>query len=350
MIVCIIAGGSGTRLWPLSTSEYPKHLLKVNGDDSSLLQNTYKRAKEIADHVYVVTEMGHAHHIKNQLPELTDDNFVVEPARRGTASCIVAALAHVSKRHDKEEPVAILSADHYIRDLVGFTHSFRIAEDVSKSEGRIVLVGVEPDHPATGFGYIQKDGIFDEDSLVYNVHSFREKPDYDTARSYVKSGKYLWNCGYFVGSVKTFTEKMKEHSEELFSNFKKLSDASDDSYRDVYLAFENDTIDYALIEKVDDLLVVPASFDWMDLGSYGDLHKAVGADEKGNYVGKGNVELEDVDNCYIENHEDKPVAVVGLDNVVVINTKDGILVARKDLGQQVGVVAKRIAKKGEESA
>jgi mannose-1-phosphate guanylyltransferase/mannose-6-phosphate isomerase len=331
-------------LWPLSTSAYPKHLLKVNGDDKSLLQNTYERAKAIADHVYVITESGHAHHIKDQLPELTDDNFVVEPARRGTASCIVAALSHVASRHDSDEPIAVLSADHYIRDIVGFEHSFRVAGEASKSEGRIVLVGVEPDHPATGFGYIQKDGIFDEDTLVYDVHSFKEKPEYDVARGYVKSGKYLWNCGYFVGSVDTFSKKMQAHSPVMYENFNKLSKTSTaEEYEKVYLGFENDTIDYALIEKVDDLLVVPASFDWMDLGSYGDLHKAVGADEKGNYVAKGDVELESVENSYIDNHEDKPVVVIGLDNVVVINTKDGILVARKDLGQKVGEVAKRIA-------
>jgi len=347
MIVCIIAGGSGTRLWPLSTSEYPKHLLKVNGDDNSLLQNTYERAKEVAEHVYVITESGHAHHIKDQLPDLTDDNFVVEPARRGTASCIVAALSHVSPRHDQSEPIAILSADHYIRDVVGFKHSFKVAGEASESEGRIVLVGVEPDHPATGFGYIQKDSIFDEDSLIYDVHSFKEKPDYDTAREYVKSGQYLWNCGYFVGSVSTFTDKMKKHAPQLKDNYDALNATKNvEEYEKTYLGFENDTIDYALIEKVDDLLVAPANFDWMDLGSYSDLHLAVGADEQGNFF-KGNVELEDVENCYIDNKEGKPLAVVGLDNVVVINTKDGILVARKDLGQKVGVVAKRIAKKGE---
>lgn len=348
MIVCIIAGGSGTRLWPLSTPEYPKHLLRVNGDKTSLLQNTYERSKKIADHVYVITESGHAHHIKDQLPELSDDNFVVEPARRGTASCIVAALSHVASRHDVDEPIAVLSADHYIRDIVGFAHSFRVAEEASKAEKRIVLVGVEPDHPAVGFGYIQKDRIFDEESLVYDVDSFKEKPDYDTALEYVKSGKYLWNCGYFVGSVSTFTEIMKTKAPELYKNFEILQNTkTPEKYKEAYLAFENDTIDYALIEKVDNLLVVPASFDWMDLGSYADLHKAVGADAEGNYVGSGDVELADVENSYVENHEEKPVVVIGLDNVVVINTKDGILVARKDLSQKVGEVAKKIAKRGE---
>lgn len=347
MIVCIIAGGSGTRLWPLSTSTYPKHLLKVNGDNKSLLQNTYERAKQVADQVYVITEAGHAHHIKKQLPDLTDDNFVVEPARRGTASCIVAAINHVARRHDHNEPIAILSADHYIRDIIGFTHSFRLAEDASKDTGRIVLVGVEPDHPATGFGYIQKDAIYDEESLVYEVHSFKEKPDFKTASEYVKSGKYLWNCGYFVGSVDTFTKKMSAHAPDLHKNFQMLNATkNDEEYSKAYLDFENDTIDYALIEKVDDLLVVPASFDWMDLGSFGDLHKAVSADQQGNYVGRGDVELVDVENSYVENLEDKPVVVIGLDNIVVVNTKDGMLVTRKDLGQKVGEVAKKIAKRG----
>lgn len=350
MIVVIIAGGSGTRLWPLSTSEYPKHLLKVNGDQTSLLQNTYERAKKVATDIYVVTEAGHAHHIKEQLPALEDKNFIIEPARRGTANCIVAALVHVSQYHEDNEPIIILSADHHIRDVVGFEHSFKVAAEISKQENRIVLVGVEPDHPATGFGYIQKDGIFDEDSLVYDVHSFKEKPDYETASKYVKSGQYLWNCGYFVGTTGTFAAKMKQFAPNLYDSFEKLSQASGKDYEQTYLSLENDTIDYALIEKVPDLLVVPASFDWMDLGSFGDLHKAVSTDEQGNYIGQGNIELEGVENSYIENYEDKPVAVIGLDNIVVINTKDGILVARKDLGQKVGDIAKRIAAKKEDKA
>jgi mannose-1-phosphate guanylyltransferase len=349
MIVCIIAGGSGTRLWPLSTPDYPKHLLKVNGDSKSLLQHTYERAKSVADDVYVITDSSHSEHIKKQLPELDDENFVVEPSRRGTASCIVAALDHIAKRHGKDEVIASIHADHFIRDSVGFAHSFKVAEESSKKEGKIVLIGVEPDQPSISFGYIQKDGIFDEESLVYYVHSFKEKPDFDTARGYVRTGNYLWNCGYFVGSVNTFQEKMKNFAPELHEDYLGLESASsEEEYKETYLGFKNEAIDYALIEKVEDLLVVPASFDWMDLGSYADMHKAVGVDELGNYVGNGNVELEDVENSYIENQEDKPVAVIGLDNVVVINTKAGILVTRKDLGQKVGEVAKRIAKKKEE--
>lgn len=344
MIVVIIAGGSGTRLWPLSTPDYPKHLLKINGDDRSLLQHTYDRAREITDKVYVVSDNSHIQHVRDQLAELPEDAFIVEPARRGTANCIVAALAYISKRHDADEPIASIHADHYIRDTAGFKHSFKIANKVSEESGRIVLVGVEPDHPATGFGYIEKDDIFDEDSLVYGVKSFKEKPDFDVAQQYVSSGKYLWNCGYFVGSVNTFKQKMEAYSPGLLQNFEKLTAASPESYEEAYLQLESDAIDYALIEKVSDLLVVPASFDWMDLGSFGDLHKAVGADQEGNHT-SGNTEIEMVNNSYIENQEDKPVAVIGLDNVAVVNTPHGLLITRKDLAQKVGEVSKRIGGK-----
>lgn len=344
MITVIIAGGSGTRLWPLSTPSYPKHLLKINGGERSLLQSTYDRAAKISQAVYVLTEASHSDHVREQLPELGEENFVIEPARRGTASCIVAALAHVGDKHEADEPIAVLSADHHIRDVDGFMHSFKVAGEASAKEGRIVLVGVEPDYPATGFGYIQKDGLSDEESFVYNVHSFKEKPEYEVAQEYVKSGNYLWNCGYFVGSLNTFKKHMEKFSPELAKNYETLAATeSPEQYQETYLAFENNTIDYALIEKVDDLLVVPAAFDWMDMGSYGDLHKAVESDENGNHVYGSGVEIEGVENCFIQNHEEgKPLAVIGLDNVAVINTPQGILVTRKDLAQKVGEVSKRI--------
>ena len=346
MITVIIAGGSGTRLWPLSTPDYPKHLLKINGDSKSLLQNTYERAKNISSSIYIVTDASHAHHIKEQLPDLKEDAFVVEPARRGTSSCIVAALCHLTGKEDPNEPIAMLSADHYVRDTAGFAQSFKVASEASEKSGRIVLVGVEPDHPATGFGYIQKDGIYDEKSTVFNVHSFKEKPEFDVASEYIESGNYLWNCGYFVGSLNTFKNKMKIHAPDLLANFEKICDAkSPEDYKKTYLGFETDTIDYALIEKTDDLLVVPAAFDWMDLGSFGDMHKAVESNESGNHIHGKQVETEGVDNSFIQNYEDKPIAVVGLDNVVVVNSPKGLLVARKDLAKEIGTVSKRITGK-----
>ncbi len=344
MIVVIIAGGSGTRLWPLSTPSYPKHLLKVNGDELSLLQHAYARAGRLASKIYVATEASHVQHVKDQLSDLDDSAFVVEPARRGTAHCIMAALAEIAKTNDADEPIAFIHADHYIRDVAGFAHSFRIAEEVSHAQKRIVLVGVEPDYPATGFGYIQKGDVLDEKTFVFNVSMFKEKPDFQTAQQYLNSGNYLWNGGYFVGSVNTFRETMQAYAPDLNANYEKLVDADEAAYESTYLGFENIAIDYALIEKTQNLLVVPASFDWLDLGSFGDMYAAADKDANGNHI-SGPVEIEGVESSFIENRENKPVAVIGLDNVVVVNTPDGILVARKDMSQKVGDIAKRLQAK-----
>lgn len=342
MVIIIIAGGSGTRLWPLSTPDYPKHLLTINNDDRSLLQHTYDRARKMTEAIYVVSDESHIEHVKHQLPELPVEGFIIEPARRGTANCLMAAMAYVGQRHGPEEVIVSLHADHYVRDTEGFVHSFKIATEVSRHNNRIVLVGAEPAYPATGFGYIQKGGLFDENSYVYDVASFKEKPDFESAKDYFDSGNYLWNCGYFVGSINTFKEKMRAYAPTLLSIFERLQSMSSlEEYKDYYLGLDNDAIDYALIEKVKDLLVVPATFDWMDLGSYSDMHKAVGGDEQGNHV-HGLVNIEDVSNSFIQNYEDKPVAVIGLDGVVVINTSRGILVVPKDLAQKVGDISKRL--------
>lgn len=338
----IIAGGSGTRLWPLSTPNYPKHLLNVDDSDDSLLQATYQRAKQLADHIYVVSEASHIEHVRAQLPDLSDESFIVEPARRGTANCIIAALTYVAQRHDHGEPIAFVHSDHYIRDVSGFVNSMHIACETSQAQDAIVLVGVEPDYPATIFGYIQKADLLDHEHAVYRVKSFREKPDFATAQNYLASGKYLWNCGYFVGSIETFEAKMKSYAPQLLAGYEKLLASNDaEQYKATYLELESDAIDYALIEKVEDLLVVPATFDWMDLGSFGDLHKAVASDERGNAL-KGMVSVEQVDNSYVQNEEEKPVVVIGLDNVVVVNTPHGVLVSRKDIAHKVGEISKKL--------
>jgi len=343
MVVVIIAGGSGTRLWPLSTPDFPKQILKLT-NDKSMIQNTYDRAKRLGSEIYIVPDVSHAHHVRAQLPELDDEHVVVEPGRRGTANCIVAALAHIAKRHDHDEPIAFIHADHHIRDIEGFSQSFETAAAASKRQNAITLIGIEPTFPATGFGYIERDGVVEDKLGAYRVESFKEKPDFNTAKRYVASGRYLWNCGYFVGSVNTFVAEMGIYAPDLRANYEALLalDAAGEEYAKTYASFTNEVIDVALIEKAKDLIVVPASFDWMDIGSFKDLHEASETDELGNHFRGGNIYEDEVENAYVRNEEDKPVVVIGLDNVVVINTPNGVLVARKDLSQKVKDAVKRM--------
>lgn len=336
MIVVINAGGSGTRLWPLSTPEYPKHLLKITGE-RSLLQEAYERAKQLSDDIYIVTEASHAHHVKEQLPELSEDSFVIEPGRRGTAGCILAGLRHVANRHEQTEPIAFLHADHVIRDVEGFANSFELAAQASSEHNKITLIGIEPISPSSAFGYIQKDQKVNRNGQLYSVKGFKEKPEFELAKEYVRSGRYLWNCGYFVGSVQTFEGALKKFSPKWYESYQKLVAAeSEESYKEEYLALENDAIDYVLMEPNSELLVVPASFDWMDVGSFSDVHTAVERDLAGNHVNCEKVATINVENSLIINQEpEKQIGIIGLDNIVVINTEHGLLVARKDQDQKV---------------
>lgn len=345
MITVIIAGGSGTRLWPLSTSHRPKQLLALTGE-RTLVQQAYDRAAKLGDTVYVVTEASHAEALREQLPELPDHAFLIEPGRRGTAHCIIFALDYISRQHGNEEPVAFIHSDHHVRDVNGFVRSFHTAGRVSIENKEICLIGIEPTFPSTGFGYIERNGTIDEAAGVYNVQSFKEKPDYETACRYVESGNFLWNCGYFVGSVNTFLGEMERSAPELKANYEKLraiEEHGSEEYNNTYLSLDNQVIDIALIEKAQQLAVVSASFDWMDIGNFKDLHDVVPKDELGNYYMGENIHAIDTEEVYIRNEEaGKPVAVIGLDNVVVVNTPDGILVARKDVSAKCGDIAKTL--------
>lgn len=343
MITVIIAGGSGTRLWPLSTSDYPKHLLKLTGE-RSLLQSAYDRATAVGETVYVVTEASHAHHVKAQLPDLPEDHFLIEPGRRGTGNCIVFALDVLSRRHDHSEPIAFVHSDHHIRDVEGYVKSLHMAAEASTKTNKVTLIGIEPTFPATGFGYIERDGEL-QGTGAYEIESFKEKPDLATAQAYLRAGKYLWNCGYFVGSVDTFLSEIRAVAADLQDSFDRLAAVSEplsDAYNETYLSFPELVIDYSLAERSSNLAVVPASFDWMDIGSFKDLHEANESDEQGNFLKGSKIYDIESENIYVQNDEEKPVVTIGLDNVVVINTPNGILVARKDLSQKVKDAVARI--------
>jgi mannose-1-phosphate guanylyltransferase len=269
---------------------------------------------------------------------------LIEPGRRGTGNCIVFALDVISRTRDHDEPIAFVHSDHSIRDVDGYVRSLRTAAAASTQTNKVTLIGIEPTFPATGFGYIERDGEI-EASGAYNIESFKEKPDFATAEEYLRAGRYLWNCGYFVGSVSTFLSEIRAVAPDLQESYDRLSSVGavpSDEYNEVYLSFPDLVIDYSLAERSHNLAVVPASFDWMDIGSFKDLHEANAIDDKGNFLKGDHIYEDDIENVYVQNDEEKPVVVIGLDNVVVVNTPNGILVSRKDLSQKVKDAVARI--------
>lgn len=345
MIVVIIAGGSGTRLWPLSTQDYPKHLLSLT-NERSLLQNTFARVKRLteANQIFVVSEASHAHHVIAQLPEVPEENILVEPARRGTASCFLLALNTIKKRNLDDQAIFFLWADNIIRDYGGFTNTASQAAELSENTHRMVFIGVEPTFASTGLGYMEKgERLQNGFKNVFELNKFVEKPDKKTATEYFRSGNYLWNTGYLMATLSTLETEIKNNAKQLWDDYQSLQNSDDVSK--TYLEFESQVIDKALSERVTDALVIPGAFDWLDVGSFNDLHGVSDQDTDGNHVKGENIELEMVTNSFIRNEQDLPVAVIGLDNIAVVATKHGILVTNKTYAQRVGDMGKKFNKK-----
>jgi mannose-1-phosphate guanylyltransferase len=341
MIIVIIAGGSGTRLWPLSTADYPKHLLKLT-NDKSLLQNTVERVKALSSDVFVITEKSHSKYVIDQLPELSRKNFLIEPARRGTASCVILALNEIKRRKLANQAILFLWADHLIRDKKKFAAAMKKAASMAEREGKLVFLGVEPTHPSTGFGYMQKGKKLGDG---FELKQFVEKPDKKKATQYLKSKKYLWNTGYLMGTLTTFEKEIREHSPRLWNDYQALLHTMlPMNRRKLYLDFVPEALEYALSEHVPDALVVPGSFDWADVGSFLDLHTVSDQDEHGNHINGENIELASVKDSYVRNEGNIPVAVIGLKDVAVIATDNGILVTNKKDAQKVGEISKKLQK------
>ncbi len=329
MTIVIIAGGQGTRLWPLSRPDQPKHLLSLINEDS-LLQNTISRVESLTNSIYIVPEASHVEDVKKQLPKYKN-NIITEPTRKGTAHCILFALAELKNRIKPDEVIVFLHADHHIGDIDSFKETVEATVKASKEMNKITLIGVAPDYPATGFGYIKTGKeIINEDGLpVLGVEKFVEKPDAKTARTYFKSKKYLWNLGLFAGSINTFETEIKKCNKDLWKRYNQLFKKNAIAE---YMKFPNEPIDTALIEKVKDLVVVPGHFDWADVGSFKDLYEILRNGDSNVHKGKV-YDIDSKESLVIA--DKKPIITIGLDNLIVIDTPEGILVCPKDKCQLV---------------
>ncbi len=347
--VVILAGGSGTRLWPRSREKHPKHLLAFDGKQS-LLQATFQRVRQLTPDVYVVTERSQVESIQEQLPELAPDYFIIEPARRGTASALALAAFTIARREPGATMISV-HADHYLGgDEDAYLRTLDSEAQWAEASRALVTVGLKPPYPSTAFGYIrvgeQAAGPVKEPA--FKVEAFVEKPDLKTAEAYLAKGGYLWHLGLFSWQVDVLFAEMARHAPELYGGIARVGDAlqrgDERAAEEAYFALTAEAIDYAVLEKTRNLLMVCAQFRWHDVGSWADLHDILEQDEAGNFV-EGEHVLIDSRNCMIHSPR-KLVAAVGLEGMVVIETDDAILICPKARSQDVRLIVERLKHMG----
>src|SRR5215470_17675657 len=342
MFAVIMAGGSGTRFWPASRERLPKQFLAITGD-RTMLEQTFARAERFAppDRISVVVGRVHADLTKDILSGKPVE-ILAEPRGRNTAPCIGLAALH-AKRVAVDEPMVVLPADHFIADVEGFTRTIRAAADVARG-GAIVTLGVKPDRPETGYGYIHigAEGGKSFEQPYFRVRRFVEKPDYQTALGYLSGGDYLWNSGIFVFTARTILEEIKACMPELHEGLMEIERAINTpgygaAVERVYGRIESISIDYGVIEKTTKpIYVFKADFGWSDVGSWQALYELRRAecDRQGN-LSLGDSTIIDAKRNLVFSTTDRKVALLGVEDLVVVDTPDAVMVARLDRSQDV---------------
>lgn len=328
----ILAGGSGSRLWPLSREEYPKQLLALDKDES-LLQKTFNRLcsfSKPAD-IVTVTNIKHYSNIKLQLNKIDSSNVVIgEPFGRNTAPAIASTLQYFIQQVCEDDVVLIVPSDHLIKDIDGFNKTVEQGKELAE-QGYIVTFGIKPTYPETGYGYIKTEKAL---SVGYKVEKFVEKPNFETAKKYLDSGNYYWNGGIFMGKISTFLNEFKKYASDIYMHLEKLdfSKSTQINYS-VYEKMPSISIDYAIMEKSDKIALVKLQSDWNDLGSWQSIFNVKEKDENGNVL-TGKVVVDNVKNSFIYSQKEV-VAVSSLENIILVETEDAIMACKLDESQNV---------------
>src|SRR5262245_15326319 len=344
----ILAGGRGTRFWPRSRTKTPKQLLNIAGN-GTMLEQTVARFRPLvpADRIWTVTNAEQQSSLRKQLPAASRKRVLVEPIGRNTAAAIALAAFQVRKAIKGDALMAVLPADHYIRDISAYQKIVRTALEVAKKAGRMVVLGIPPTHPETGFGYIERmePTIGADGTPVYPVRRFAEKPTRETAQDYIASGNYQWNAGMFFWRVSTFLEALQKHLPASYDQLEKLasfigSGKYSAGLRKIYPQLENISVDYAVLERVTALasepqvFVIPAQVGWSDIGSWAAVYELLAsAPEQNVFVGSGHA-LDSRGNYFSTNG--KFVAAIGVKNLIVVETPDALLVCPRERAQDVG--------------
>ena len=327
MYAIILAGGSGSRLWPLSRELYPKQLIAIHGN-KSLLQSTVKRLNNIVDDekILCITNIKHANDVKFQLRQIECNGKVIsEPMGKNTAPAIACAVEYIKQNSDKDEEIIVLPSDHLVIDTIAFENTIKKVQSLAQ-KGYIVTCGITPAYPETGYGYIKCSTPVDEG---YNVEHFVEKPDENTAVKYIKEGCYYWNSGIFCAKCSVWSEQIKKHAPLIAQNSESLNftDTLSIPFK-VYENMPNISIDYALMEKADKTAMVVLESDWNDLGSWQSIYDVKEKDKDGNVI-EGNVIAKNVKNSLIYSAK-KLVAVSGLEDLILVETEDAVMACNKE--------------------
>jgi len=341
---CIImAGGLGSRFWPMSKTAHPKQFIDILGTGQTLIQQTYERFKKIVpkENIYIVTNSSYKSLVKNQLPELSNNQIVLEPSRRNTAPCIAFAAYKIAEINPKANMV-VAPSDHIILKENEFISIVQSALEASRKNKWLITLGIKPNRPDTGYGYIQfnEEVVLENNKNLKKVKTFTEKPNLEIAKSFLKSGDFLWNSGIFVWSLKSIKEAIALYLPEinkLFDSGKGLYNTpKEESFiNKAYTVCRSISIDYGVMEKAQNVYVLISDFGWSDLGTWGSLYENREKNTEGNAIVGKNVLMYDTKNCIVNMPKDKLAVIQGLDNYIIVDTENILLICKKSDEQQI---------------
>jgi mannose-1-phosphate guanylyltransferase len=345
----LMAGGVGSRFWPVSTEDFPKQFHDMLGTGDTLIQKTFQRLAHIIpkENIFILTNARYSDLVFEQLPEVTKRQVVLEPAMRNTAPCILYAALKIQKEN-KDALMIVAPSDHWIEDENAFTQNVQQAFDFCSHNDALMTLGMTPTFPNTGYGYIEYDKSSPTD--IKPVNQFREKPDYNTAKDFIAQGNFLWNAGIFMWSVKSVVEAFAVNQPQLFELFEKgipvyNTDLEADFISANYGKAENISVDYALMEKSKNVFVLPATFDWNDLGTWGSLYDKLDKDESNNAVVNAKTLTEDASGNMIRTQNNKVVVVDGLQDYIIVDKDEVLLIFPKTKEQDIKKVLQKVKAK-----
>lgn len=338
-----MAGGIGSRFWPMSSAQLPKQFIDVLGCGRTLIQLTVDRFKGIClpENVWVVTSANYAEIVKEQLPEVPEDHILLEPCRRNTAPCIAYVSWKIKAKNPKAN-IVVTPSDHIVMDVREFGRVVTSAMNFTAESDAIVTLGMKATRPETGYGYIEADLTMacPSNKEIYRVDAFKEKPNLATAERYLQRNNYFWNAGIFIWNVNTIVNALRVYQPSMAEIFERMlpyyyTDEEQAVVNELFPTCENVSVDYAIMEKADEIYVFPASFGWSDLGTWGSLHENSEKDAHNNVCIGPNIKLYESRNCVVHTTQEKKVVVQGLDGYIVAEKNNTLLVCRLSEEQRI---------------